>query len=220
MSDLISNPRQRRGFFIVIEGIEGAGKTTQAKILEKKLKKDGYEVVRTREPGGTWLGEKIRKILLYCSKNLSNKAELALYLSARVQLVEEIIKPSLDDGKVVIADRFVHSTIAYQGYGRGLPLSDVKRMCLFIVGDVWPEIAFLIDIPPEMGLKRVKGFDRFESLSLDFHRRVRNGYLKISKERFFNMKVIDGTKGIEEISEAIFHGVIKAMKKRHETRRS
>jgi len=208
------------GFFIVIEGIEGAGKTTQAKILEKKLKKEGYDVLRTREPGGTWLGERIRRILLYSSKNLSHKAELALYLSARAQFIEEVVKPSLNNGKIVIADRYLHSTIAYQGYGRGLPVSEVKKFSLFIAGDILPDLAFLIDLPPEIGLKRVKGLDRFESLSLDFHRRVREGYLKISKEKPFSMKVIDGTRGIGEISEIIFQLTLKALRKKYETRRS
>jgi len=203
-----------KGFFVVIEGIEGAGKTTQARILEKKLKKEGYDVLRTREPGGTWLGERIRRILLYSSGKLADKAELALYLSARAQFIEEVVKPSLNNGKIVIADRYVHSTIAYQGYGRGLPVSDVKRISLFIVGNIMPDLAFLIDIPPEIGLKRVKGVDRFESLPLDFHRRVREGYLKISKENPFNMKVIDGKMGIEEISELIFHFTIKALRKK------
>jgi len=208
------------GFFVVIEGIEGAGKTTQVKILEKRLKKEGYDVVRTREPGGTWLGERLRKILLYSSQHLCSKAELALYLSARAQFIEEVIKPSLNNGKIVIADRYVHSTIAYQGYGRGLPVSDVKKISLFIAGDVMPDLAFLIDVPPEIGLKRVKGFDRFESLCMDFHRRVREGYLKISKEKPFSMKVIDGRMKIGEISEVIFNQTIKAIKKKHEAHRA
>ncbi len=203
----------RKGsFFLVIEGIEGAGKTTQARLLERRLKKEGYEVCRIREPGGTSLSERIRKLLLHSKDEISPEAELCLYLSARAQLIHEVIKPALSEGKWVIADRYLYSTIAYQGYGRGLPLSEVKRFTLFIAGKFSPDIAFLIDLPPEIGLKRVKRKDRFESLELSFHRKVRKGYLDIARE--FKMEIVDGRKGIDEISEIIFNFAMEAWKKK------
>lgn len=204
-----------KGLFVAIEGIEGAGKTTQAKLLERKLKEAGYDVLRTREPGGTWLGERVRRLLLYSPEEMCPEAELALYLSARAQLVKEVIIPALKNGKFVIADRFVHSTLAYQGYGRGLSLRELRRMLFFFTGGILPDITFLIDISPEKGLNRVKGSDRFESLSLDFHRKVRRGYLEMARQKPFQMKIINGDMKIEEISEIIFEETMNFWRKRY-----
>ncbi|MEN3014379.1 MAG: dTMP kinase [Endomicrobiia bacterium] len=173
--------------FIVFDGPEGAGKTTQAKFLFDYLKSKNYKVVLTREPGGTKVSEAIRKIILSTKYNITPLTELLLYEAARAQHVEDVIIPSLKKGKIVICDRFYYSTIVYQGYARNLDIKVIEKLNKLILGNTKPDIVFLLDVPAKEGLKRVKNtkkkFDRLENEDLNFHKKIREGYLKIFKNK-------------------------------------
>lgn len=192
-----------KGTFIVIEGIEGAGKSTQVKKLANRLTNEGYKVITVREPGGTPLGEKVRKILLRSKFSISPLSELYLYLSARVQLVEDVIKPALKNGTIVIADRFIHSTIAYQGYGRGLDIKTVERLAISSTCGIMPDITILLDIPVEKGLQRTKGVDRFSSMTPSFHKKVRKGYLITAGKKNLRMKIVNAEEDMEKVAKEI-----------------
>ncbi|MFQ5328879.1 MAG: dTMP kinase [Thermodesulfobacteriota bacterium] len=201
------------GVLITFEGIEGCGKSTQAGRLKAFLEGEGREVVTTREPGGTGLGERVRDILLQSGDmDISPLSELLLYAACRAQIIEEVIRPALADGSVVICDRFTDSTVAYQGYGRGIALETVLAINGQAVGDIAPALTLLLDCEPEVGLdrawsriKEVSGAqeDRFEREDLDFHRSVRDGYLEIARREPGRMKVIDGSRSVEEIHKEI-----------------
>ena len=193
-----------KGIFITFEGIEGAGKSTQAKKLYEYLISKGKNAVLTREPGGTKTGKKIREILLSHSDEIfPPKAELFLYEADRNFHIHNVIKPNIEKGNYVICDRFIDSTLAYQGYARGLDIELIKGLNEIAIEGLKPDITFLIDIPVEISLKRIGNQkDRIESESIDFHKRLRDGFLKIAEEedRIF---VIDGTKDIESIFQEI-----------------
>lgn len=178
---------KRKGLFIVFDGPEGSGKTTQAKLLYKYLKNKGYNVILTREPGGTRLAEMIRKILLHSNINISPLAELLLYESARVQHIKEVIRPSLLRGDIVISDRFADASLVYQGYARKLGVNFVKKINNIVVDNMYPDITFILDVDPKEGLKRVKNrtkkFDRLENENIEFHNKIREGYLKLAKNK-------------------------------------
>ncbi|MCS7228555.1 MAG: dTMP kinase [Candidatus Kryptonium sp.] len=202
--------------FITFEGVDLCGKTTQAEILIERLKNLGLDVVFVREPGGTRISEHIRKILLDSeNKEMDAITELFLFSASRAQLVKEVIIPSLNSGKVVVCDRFYDSTLAYQGYGRGIEIEKIKTINELASAGLTPDITFLIDIPVDEIYKRKKAkyseFDRMENSGIEFYNRVRYGYLEISKssDRFV---VIDGTRGIEEISERIWEIVFEKLK--------
>lgn len=199
-----------KGVFITFEGIEGSGKTSQSRILKEKLIKEGLPVIHTFEPGGTVLGEKIREILLDPHMKIDPVSELLLYFAVRVQHVNEKIKPALEKGYVVICDRFHDSTIAYQGYGRGVSLKIINDLYKMFVDNLKPDLTILLDLPAELGLKRnekANKRDRFELEDITFHNKVKQGYLEIARsdpERFF---VIDATNSPEQISESIYEYV-------------
>ncbi len=201
------------GFFITVEGIEGSGKSTLAEGLYNKLKEKGFPVFITHEPGGTETGEKIREILLF-SETLSPWTELFLFLASRREHVEKKILPALREGKIVICDRFDDSTIAYQGFGRGLSLRILKRMNKIATSQLKPNLTFLIDINPEKGLKRRKRIDRIERENIEFHKRVREGYLKIAKRAKKRVLVIDGESSPEIILEFAFNKVLERLKEK------
>ena len=170
--------------FIVFEGGEGCGKSTQTRALYRRLSRDGFRAVLTREPGGTRLGERVRRHLKRTDETrISPLAELFLIATARAQLVSEIIRPELEKGKMVICDRFTPSTLAYQGYGRGLNTDALREVNDIATDGMSPDLIVLLDIPIEDGLgrKKSKERDRFESESLAFHARVRRGYLDMAK---------------------------------------
>jgi dTMP kinase len=178
----------KKGLFIVFEGPEGAGKTTQAKLLYRYLKNKGYDVVLTREPGGTKLAEAVRKIILSTKMKIYPMTELLLYEAARAQHIEEVIKPNLQKNKIVISDRFADASVVYQGYARGLGVEFVEKLNKLVVCNIVPDITFLLDISPKEGLQRIKfnrktSFDRLEKESLKFHIKIREGYLNIAKKR-------------------------------------
>jgi dTMP kinase len=170
-----------RGKFITFEGSEGSGKSTQSKLLYQYLKRKGFKVICLREPGGTKISEKIRKILLDSrNDSITPITEMLLYMTARSQLVSKIIKPALKKGKIVICDRFLDSTIAYQGYGLGVDIKLIKYVGKFVTSGIKPDLTIFLDLPLKKGLKhRQFSKDRIERRSLAYHSRVRQGYLRI-----------------------------------------
>lgn len=201
-----------KGIFITFEGIEGCGKSTQAMLLAKELKSAGYRVKLTREPGGTSLGNSVRRILLNSrGLNILPLSELFLYLVSRYQHVEEVIKKELAKKCIVISDRFSDSSVAYQGYGRGLGVAFVAKLDRIATGGLKPDLTFILDCPSEVGIKRILSKripDRIEKEKIAFHERVRKGYLEIAKKNNKRIVIIDATKKKEEISKEIISVVI------------
>ena len=202
--------------FLTVEGIEGAGKSTFIGLLEDELVKRGVDFLRTREPGGCALGRQIRPLLLDVSQNVSDRAELFLFLADRAQHVADTIRPALERGQWVICDRYADSTIAYQGYGRGMDPEELQRLNDYATGGLWPDITFLLDLPVEEGLGRAmarngregltKSEGRFEAEALAFHQRIREGFhLRALRwpERF---RVLDATQAPDAIvAQAMEH---------------
>ncbi len=181
------------GLFVTFEGGEGCGKSTQARILWNKLGQQGIPAVLTREPGGTSLGAEIRKSLKRVRQtSISPEAELLLFAASRAQLTAEVLRPALEEGKTVVCDRFTHSTLAYQGYGRGLALDTIKSVNSLATQNLKPDIVILLDLPPEEGLSRKANLkDVFELQDLSFHRRVREGYLEAATSEPSGWLVVD-----------------------------
>ena len=204
------------GLFITFEGIEGCGKTTQAGMLRDYLEGRGVSVLLVREPGSTEKGERIREILLNTEgEGLNPWAELFLYEASRAQLISTVIVPALEEGKVVISDRFTDSTLAYQGYGRGLDIDAIASLNRWASLGITPNLTFLIDCTPLVGLQRAWGRinsratpgkhkeDRFEKEDLEFHQRVREGYLKIAEAQPQRIRLIDGERDVDTIHREI-----------------
>jgi len=200
--------------FITFEGIEGCGKSTQATRVREWLSQAGKAVVLSREPGGTAIGRNLRAILLDSDNNhLCSRAELFLYLADRAQHVHEIIKPALEGEIVVLVDRFADSTLVYQGFGRGLDLQVVLGLNQLAVNGVRPDLTLVLDVPPKIGLCRARSRNgrqgtsqtegRFEAESLDFHTRIREGYLELAAGDTERIKVLDGTAPKDEVFTAI-----------------
>jgi dTMP kinase len=201
-----------RGRLIALEGPDGSGKTTQIELLEKYLKQSGYEVVRTREPGGTVISEKIREIILdNDNSNMSYMCEALLYAASRAQLVNEIIKPALKSGKIVICDRFVYSSMVYQGIGRGIGMEIVKEINEAALNGLEADLIFMITIPYEEGLIRKKNqraLDRLENGGNEFHKKVFEGYLDICK-KYDKIEVVDGNRSVNEVHKDIITAIKK-----------
>ncbi|MFQ5701021.1 MAG: dTMP kinase [Acidobacteriota bacterium] len=199
--------------FITFEGIEGSGKSTQVRLLFEYLKGRSVAAILTREPGGTVIGEKIRSILLDPSMQaLIPRAELFLYGAARIQHIDEVIRPAIDDGKIVLCDRFSDATVAYQGHGRGIPLSEIKVVDSLVSVDLRPDLTFLLDLPVETGLRRARernrsdsasATSRFEEEELEFHRRVREGYLELAVSQRSRMKIIPADQPVDKVARQI-----------------
>ncbi len=199
----------KKGMLITFEGGEACGKSTQIKLFAEYLKNNSYDFVVSREPGGTELGEQIRKILLTSKQSISSNVEFLLFSTARAEHVEKVINPALEQGKIVILDRFYHSSLAYQGYAGNLDLQDIKNITKFAVGGAVPDLTFLLDISYEEGMKRksmdenLKNLDRIESKGKAFHNKVREGYLQIAKNEKEKIAVVDATKSVAEVSQEI-----------------
>lgn len=195
------------GIFITMEGPDGAGKSTQIDLLRVYLLQKGYDIIVCREPGGTVISEAIREVILNRDyKNMGHMTELLLYAAARAQLVEEVIQPALDQGKVVICDRFIESSAVYQGIARGLGVDLVYEVNQFAVGNTMPDITILLDVDAETGIGRKKQqaeLDRMESEKLEFHRKVVEGYRLLAERDKNRMVKIDGRNSIEEIHRQI-----------------
>src|SRR6056297_1129702 len=199
-----------KGFLITFEGVEGSGKSTQINLLAEKLEKIGQEVVLTREPGGTKLGEKIRDLLLDPNNiDMDDRAEILLYAADRAQHVKKKIIPALEEGKIVLTDRYFDSNIAYQGYGRKLEMKMVRKINEWVIRDIWPDLTILLDIDAKIGLERARNLtsdkkgDRLEQELITFYENIRNGYLEIAakEDRFVT---INGEKKAEKINSKIF----------------
>ena len=221
------------GKFIVLDGPDGCGKTTQLELLAEYLNKEGVGVVKTHDPGSTKIGDQIRHLLKYGAKGTMDvHTETMLFMASRAQLVAEVIKPAIEKGKTVLCDRFISSTCAYQG-SSGYPLKKIIELGKFAVGDVWPNLTIIIDIPAEEGLVRTgrkprqksitnhkdanqshlfenTTLDRFDSRSLGYHRKVRKWFLMLEKEYPGVVKIVDGSNtSIEKVHEKIKQTIIE-----------
>ena len=206
--------------FITFEGVEGCGKSTQIKLIEDALRLEGRDVLTTEEPGGSDIGKELRRLLLNRSQiKISSEAELLLFMADRAQHVREMILPALDENRIVLCDRFSDATIAYQGFGRGMDLKDIENLNRFACADLKPDLTFLFDISVEEGIARAmkrmanaelsKREDRFESEEINFHERVRKGYLKLAQNEAARFRIVDGSKGIEEVHAAVWAEINK-----------
>jgi dTMP kinase len=207
-----------RGRFITIEGPEGAGKTSQAARLEALLRDDGISVIRTREPGGTSLGERIRELLLAggsSAGSIDPLADALLFSAARRQLVEEVIRPALEAGTTVVCARYADSTLAYQGYGAGLPIDQLRTLERIATGGLRPDLTILLDLPAEVGLGRKAPDDqtRFElAFDLPFHRRVRDGFLALAAGDPDRFAIVDAepteARVWDDVRRAVMHRLL------------
>ncbi|AUS07514.1 dTMP kinase [Laceyella sacchari] len=198
-----------RGLFITFEGPEGAGKSTQINRLAQNLKERGIPCVQVREPGGTYIGDLIRSMVLHnpeCS-DMKQRTETLLYAASRAQLVEEVIRPALARGEVVLSDRYVDSSLAYQGHGARWSLDEIRWINHWATNGLVPDRTYLLDVPVELGEERMqkRGLkkDRMESKEKMFHERVRSGYLSLAQEKPERYVVLDGRMSVEKISERI-----------------
>lgn len=205
-----------RGRFITFEGIDGSGKTTQMHLLAERLRNGGREVIETIEPGGTAIGTQIRRILLdSANQDLRPTSELLLYFASRAQNVEECIRPALEAGKIVLADRFTDSTLAYQGYARGLGAETVRALDGIACRGLVPDLTLLIDIDLSAGLARARVRNvsgapdqtRMEDQDLEFHRKVREAYLALAKQYADRFRTIDGRGSPEEVAARVWEAV-------------
>ncbi|MGH7328639.1 MAG: dTMP kinase, partial [Polyangiaceae bacterium] len=206
------------GVFITFEGIEGSGKSTLMERLGRELLGRGEEVLQAREPGGTRLGDEVRDIFLRPTGKVDPIAEVMLLCASRAQLCSEVIRPALRSRKTVLCDRFFDSTIAYQGYGRGLDIEELLQICLVATSGLTPDLTFVLDLPPEESHRRVVArsqtaghpIDRLEAESLDFHRAVREGYLDMARRWSSRFVVIDVLQPVEAVLAAMLAAVERA----------
>ncbi len=205
-----------KGVFITFEGSEGSGKSTQIAFIENHLKSQGHDVLLIREPGGVKISESIRNLLLDVKNTeMNNECEVLLYMAARAQLVGEVILPALESGKTVLCDRFLDSTLVYQGYGHGMDLDLIKGIGLFATQGIAPDLTVLFDIETEQGLLRAgQDKDRIEQRSLEYHRRVRAGYLKLAKENSERFRVVRVDRNKEMIFEEVKVYIEEILEKR------
>lgn len=193
-----------KGLFITFEGADGCGKTTQLNLLREYLINKNFDVLVTREPGAKGLGEKLRDILLNYDGEVSNRCESFLFLADRAQHIDTIVKPALAKGQIILCDRHTDSTVAYQGYGRGIDIEQINRLNEIATDGLKPDLTFVFDIDIETSMSRVgTEKDRMESAGNDFFNRVRNGYLEIAKNEPQRVKVIDATRSIDEVFDSV-----------------
>jgi dTMP kinase len=214
--------RRHRGLFINFEGGDGCGKTTQVRLAAARLQQAGYGVVETVEPGGTRIGNQIRRILLdSANQELCPAAEMLLYFASRAQNVEEVIRPALARGKIVLADRFTDSTMAYQGFGRGLGEQLVAQLDSMACHGLVPDLTILIDIDPDTSLARARQRNldltetRMDAQAVDFHRKVRDAYRHMARREPARFRVIDGRADIETVARAVWEAVSPALVNLH-----
>ena len=218
-----SAPRRDPGLLVTFEGGEGSGKSTQIERLADFLLDEGHEVVTAREPGTTKVGEAVREILLRAAReDLTAESELALFLAARAELVAEVVRPALEAGKVVLLDRYGDSSVAYQGYGRGLDPDRVKALNAYFTRGLTPDLTVLIDVPVEASAERSRPrpADRIERAGRAFHGRVRSGYREIALNEPERFVVLDGTEPIDTVQSAIRGAILEALAGRIPTSRT
>jgi len=213
----------KKGFLITVEGCEGCGKSTQSKLLEQYLRKKGFKVVLTREPGGSVVAEQVRGILLNPKSKLSPVCELMLYESARAQHVEEIIKPNLKKGYIVVCDRFTDSTIAYQGYARKIDIKKIEKLNDIATDSITPDLTIYLDIKPHIGIQKAKSEslkdsfkngDRIERESISFHNAVRKGFFALAKKFPERIKTVKTNPVIEKTQAAVNTEIDKFLMKK------
>ena len=200
-----------KGIFITMEGPDGSGKSTQIALLREYLEKEGYQVLITREPGGNTISEAIREVILNKDfTEMSSITEMLLYAAARAQLIDQIVGPALESGQAVISDRFVDSSLVYQGIARGIGVEKVYEVNKLAIGKYMPDVTFLLDLPAEVGISRKKDqkeLDRMELESLEFHKNVAQGYRDMASRFPERIRTIDATLPVEEISGLIIGAV-------------
>lgn len=201
--------------FITLEGPEGSGKTTAIEKAVEQLTKMGYQIVRTREPGGTEIAEQIRNVILdKANTNMDSRTEALLYAASRRQHLVEKVWPALKEGKIVICDRYLDSSLAYQGGARGLGVENVLNINLFATENTWPDLTLLFDIDPSIGLARInknadREVNRLDLEKLDFHNKVRNTFLELAKRYPERYVIIDASKSVEEVAERTLGAITK-----------
>jgi len=205
----VTSPGRLAGLFVAFEGGEGAGKSTQVGLLADAMRAQGREVVTTFEPGDTPIGQRLREILLgHTTGALDPRTEALLYAADRAEHVAQVVRPAIDRGAVVISDRYIDSSIAYQGAGRSLDPDDVKRVSEWATAGLWPDLTVLLDIDPRMGLARFDTpADRLEAEPLAFHQRVREHFLELSRAAPARYLVIDATDSIDKVAAQILEAV-------------
>ena len=200
----------KQGLFITFEGADGCGKTTQIELIDKYLRSKGFETLLTREPGAKGLGTKLREILLHYDGEVSPNCESFLFLADRAQHIDCIIKPALKEGKIILCDRHTDSTVAYQGYGRGVNIEEIQKLNNMATSGLKPDLTIVFDVDIETSMSRVgKNKDRMESSGIDFFNKVRQGYLEIAKKEPQRVKVIDSSDTIENIHKKVVELVEK-----------
>ena len=190
--------------FVTLEGTEGSGKTTQCQMLRQHLVEKGHDVLLTREPGGTKIGQQVREVLFdQRNHDMTPEAEFLLFSASRAQLVRDVIKPHLTKGGVVVCDRYFDSSLAYQGYGHRLDVGVLEKISSFVTSGVTPDVTVLLDISPEEGLRRRKQdpetWNRLDAYAIDFHERVRKGFLRLAEKNPNRWKVVDASQSEETI---------------------
>jgi dTMP kinase len=202
--------------FITLEGPDGGGKSTQARLLVEYLQSQGHEVLFTREPGGTAIGDQIRHVLMDLANTpMHPRTEILLFSASRAQLVHEVIRPHLQAGGMVVSDRFFHSTLAYQGYGHRLDLDALRSITTFATGGLTPDLTLLLDLPAEEGLMRRKqhgGWNRLDAYNLEFHQRVRQGYQELAAADPDRWRTIDARGPVDQVQAAIRQVVEERLK--------
>jgi dTMP kinase len=202
--------------FISLEGPDGSGKSMQIPQLAEFVRQQGYEVLTTREPGGTDIGDQIRQVIMKMGNtSMHPRTEILLFCSARAQIVEEVLRPALARGVVVISDRYADSTMAYQGYGHGVDLDELRRLLNFTTGGLKPDLTLLVDVDSEVGLRRrqVSGgeWNRLDAYALEFHKRVREGYHRLASQEPERWRVIDGSQTPEMVQSELRRVVIEKL---------
>jgi dTMP kinase len=209
--------------FITLEGPEGSGKTSQTPLLAEFLTAKGHRVVTTREPGGTDIGNQVRQVLTRMENTaMQPRTEILLFLAARAQLVEELIRPELAQGSIVLCDRYADSTLAYQGYGHGLDLALLRQFLNFATGSLWPDLTLLLDIDAEEGLRRRKRsggeWNRLDAYALAFHRRVRDGYRALASQEPQRWVIIDAAQPFDQVQQQIRQVVMERLTNQVQTK--
>lgn len=207
-----------KGYFITLEGGEGSGKSSVIKLIVEKLQKEGYQVLQTREPGGVKIAEEIRNIILdKANTSMDGKTEALLYAASRRQHLVEKVIPALEKGMIVISDRYIDSSLVYQGVARGIGIQEVYEMNLFAIDKILPNLTLILDIEPEIGLQRInknnqREVNRLDLESLSFHHKVRDGYLKLKDLYPERLEIVDASKSLEEVFENCYSLIEKTLK--------
>ncbi len=207
-----------KGYFITLEGGEGSGKSSVIKLIVERLQKEGYQVLQTREPGGVKIAEEIRNIILdKANTSMDGKTEALLYAASRRQHLVEKVIPALDKGMIVISDRYIDSSLVYQGVARGIGIQEVYEMNLFAIDKILPNLTLILDIEPEIGLQRInknnqREVNRLDLESLSFHHKVRDGYLKLKDLYPERIEIVDASKSLEEVFENCYSLIEKTLK--------